>query len=199
MKCRRTDIVVHTGWYYTKILSDDSKSIKPINELSKQFQTYIKKGHVNAALKLLTKNIKMECFRSTIKHYTIWKKYIQNRKMPTTIFTDRCSTEIHPLKFGGTDQEMIKKAAIKTKGRSGPSALEADRSWRILCSKNFADINVNLSKSNSKFYQGALHRKSVNCFFWSISCLLIHFSWYKPGFPIAVGEILGRITGKVIV
>ena len=91
------------------------------------------------------------------------------------------------------------KAAIKTKGRSGPSALEADRSWRIVCSKNFADINVNLSKSNSKFYQGALHRKSVNCFFWSISCLLIHFSWYKPGFPIAVGEILGRITGKVIV
>ena len=48
--------------------------------------------------------------------------------MPTTIFTDRCSTEFHPLKFGGTDQEMIKKAAIKTKRRSGPSALEADRS-----------------------------------------------------------------------
>ena len=89
--------------------------------------------------------------------------------MPTTIFTDRCSTEIHPLKFGGTDQEMIKKAAIKTKGRSGPSALEADRSWTIVCSKNFADINMNLSKSNSKFYQGALHRKKCKLF------LLKHF------------------------
>ena len=33
--------------------------------------------------------------------------------------------------FAGIDEEMIRKATIKTKGGSGPSGMDAD-GWRIL-------------------------------------------------------------------
>ena len=37
--------------------------------------------------------------------------------------------DVHPIMFACIDDEMIKKAAIKTKGGPGPSAMDAD-GWR---------------------------------------------------------------------
>ena len=39
------------------------------------------------------------------------------------------------MMFTGIDEEMIRKAAIKTKGGSGPSAMDADGWRRILMFK----------------------------------------------------------------
>ena len=44
---------------------------------------------------------------------------------------------IHPVKFEVIEAEMIRKAARKTRGGSGPSGLDADGWKRILLSKNF--------------------------------------------------------------
>ena len=51
------------------------------------------------------------------------------------------------MMFTGIDEEMIRKAAIKTKGGSGPSAMDADGWRRILCSNSFGDTNVDLRKA----------------------------------------------------
>ena len=46
---------------------------------------------------------------------------------------------------------MIRKAATKTKGRSGSSAMDADEWKRIICSNNFDSKNVDLRKEIETF------------------------------------------------
>ena len=53
--------------------------------------------------------------------------------------------------FAGIDEEMIRKAAIKTKGGSWPSVKDADGLRRILCSNNFGNANVDLRKAIANF------------------------------------------------
>lgn len=52
----------------------------------------------------------------------------------------------HPIMFAGIT-EMIGKSAIKTKGGSRPSTMDADGWRRILCLNNFGDTNVDLRKA----------------------------------------------------
>ena len=46
---------------------------------------------------------------------------------------------------------MIRKAAIKAKGGSAPSAIDSDGWRRILCSNNFGDANVDLRNAIANF------------------------------------------------
>ena len=53
---------------------------------------------------------------------------------------------IHPVKFQSINEEMIRKAAIRTKGDSGPSGMN-DGGWRaILPSNNFGTSSSDLCK-----------------------------------------------------
>ena len=76
--------------------------------------------------------------------------------------------------FAGVDDEMIRKAAIKTKGGPGPSAMDADGWRRVLCSNNFGDTNVNLRKAIANFIEKICTEKvsavSIEAF---VSCRLI--------------------------
>ena len=95
---------------------------------------------------------------------------------------------------------MIRKAAIKTKGGFGPSAMDTDGWRRILCSNNFGDAKVDLRKAIANFIKKICTEKvsavSIEAF---VACRLIPLD-KNPGLrPIGVGEILRRITGKVIV
>ena len=91
----------------------------------------------------------------------------------------------------------MRKAVIKTKGGSGPSAIDADGWRRILCSNNFGDAKVDLRKVIANFIKKVCTEKmsavSIEPF---VTCRLIPLE-KKPGFqPIEVEEILCRITGK---
>lgn len=61
--------------------------------------------------------------------------------MPTSVLQ-----RVHPIMFAGIT-EMIGKSAIKTKGGSKPSAMDADGWKRILCLNNFGDTNLDLRKA----------------------------------------------------
>ena len=100
--------------------------------------------------------------------------------------------------FAGIDEEMIRKATIKTKGGSGPSGMDAD-GWRILCSNNFGDANVDLRKALANFIKKICTEVSAVSIEAFVAYRLIPLD-KNPGLrPIEVGEILRRITGKVIV
>jgi len=48
---------------------------------------------------------------------------------------------------------LIKKAALRTKGGSGPSGLDADGWRRILASNNYGTVNIDLRRSFARVIQ----------------------------------------------
>ena len=69
---------------------------------------------------------------------------------------------------------MIRKAAIKTDRGSGPWAMDAD-GWRILCSNNFGDINVDLRKAMANLIK-KIYTEVSPVSIETIVCLLTHSS-----------------------
>ena len=127
------------------------------------------------------------------------EKHPESKNASIDILLTDISQRVHPIKFAGINEEMVRKAAIKTKG-SGPSAMDADGWRRVLCSNNFGDTNVDLRKAIANFikknYTEEISTTSIETF---IACRLIPLD-KNPGLrPIGVGEILRRITGKIIV
>ena len=138
-----TELLIE-GQNIQKTLSD-SKSIKTIAELAKKCKNYMKKDHDNAALKLLTNNIKdgiLPLNNETLNSLKEKHPKSENAKNDV-LLTGK-------IMFAGIDEEMI-KAAIKTKGGSRPSTMDADGWRRILCSNNFGDINADLKKAIANF------------------------------------------------
>ena len=181
-----------------QIFLSDSKSIETIAELSKTFKNYMKKGNNNAAVKLLTNNIHDGIL--LLNNETLNKlkeKHLKSINANNEVLLTGIPQDVHPIMFASIDEEMIRKAAIKTKGRSGPLAMDADGWRRILCSNNFGNANVGLRKAIANFIKKVCTEKvsavSIKAF---VACRLIPLD-KNPGLqPIGVEEILCRITGK---
>ena len=95
---------------------------------------------------------------------------------------------------------MIRKAAIGTKGDSGPSGMDANGWRRILASNNFGTSSIDLRKTFENVVQklstDLVQTHTIEAF---LSCRLIPPD-KNPGLrPIGVGEVLQRIASKVIV
>ena len=179
----------------------DSKRTTTIAELSKQFKNYMKKGNVNAALKLLTNNMKDGILPQNIQTlHRLKEKRPESKDTSINILLTDISQGIHSINFAGIDEEMIRKAAIKTKGGSGSSAMDPDGWRRILCSNNFGDTNVDLRKAIANFIKNVCPEEiSITSIEPFVACRLIPLD-KNPGLrPIGIGEILRRITGKIIV
>ena len=107
---------------------------------------------------------------------------------------------IHPAKFQSIDEEIIRKAAIRTNGDSGPSGMDVDGWRRILASNNFGASSSDLRKAFAnvvrKLFIDLVETHTIEAF---LSCRLIPLD-KSPGLrPIGVGEVLRRIAGRVIV
>ena len=193
-----TELLIE-GETMPKSLSD-SKRVKTIAELSKKIN-YMKKGNISAAVKLLTNNMQDGILPLNNKTLNKLKeKHPKSKNANNDVLLTGIPQDFHPIMFGSNDEEMIRKAAIKTKGGSGPSAMDADGWRRILCSNNFGDANVDLRKAIANFIKKICTEKvsavSIEAF---VACRLIPLD-KNPGLrPIGVGEILCRITGKAIV
>ena len=97
---------------------------------------------------------------------------------------------------------MIKKAALRTKGGSGPSGMDADGWRRILASNSFGTASSDLRKTFTEFIKVICTKKNfarrkyfiTRCAF--LACRLIPLNKNQGLRPIGVGEILRRIAGK---
>ena len=112
---------------------------------------------------------------------------------------------VHPVVFEGVDENTVKEAALKTKGASGSSGLDADGWRKIIVSKSYGTTNADLRRAFANVIKKICTEKlPVDTTkdetpletFMACRLILLH---KNPGLrPIGVGEVLRRITGKVV-
>ena len=84
----------------------------------------MKKGNINAALKLITNNMQdgiLPLNSETLNK--LKEKHPKSKNANNDVLLTSVPQDVHPIMFAGIDEEMIRKAVIKTKGGSGPSAM----------------------------------------------------------------------------
>ena len=106
------------------------------------------KGKINSALYLLTNNMENGVYKDTLSK--LIQKHPKGKMTSKDILLNGALQDIHPVKFQSIDEEMIRKAAIITKGGSGPSGMDADGWHRILASNNFGTSSIDLRKAFAK-------------------------------------------------
>ena len=100
---------------------------------------------------------------------------------------------------------MVKEVALKTKGGCGPSGLDADGWRKILVSKSYGTINIDLRRAFVNVIKKICTEKlpvdttkdetPLEAF---LACRLIPLD-KNPGLrSIGAGEVLQRIAGKVV-
>ena len=108
----------------------------------------MEKGNVNGAFKLLTGNISNGILLLDDKTLRLLKqKHPTSSESNKKVLLRREKPSVHPVVFEDIDENMVKEAALKTKGGAGPSGLDANGWRKILVSKTYRTINVDLRKA----------------------------------------------------
>ena len=154
------------------------------------------KGNINGALRLLTNNTTNSILpqdENTLN--SLKQKHPQSKPACEETLINGEPTAIHPIIFNDINEELLRKAAIRTKGGSGPSGFNSD-SWRkMLTSKVFGSCTSNLRKAIADFIKYICVNKiefrnntaSLETF---IACRLVPLDK-------KTGEVLRRIAGKM--
>ena len=125
----------------------DINTPKSIGELSKKFALLMEKGNANGALKLLASNISNGIIPLDKTLSLLKQKLPASSGLNEQVLLRGEKTSVHPVVFEDIDENMVKEAALKTKGGSGHSGLDADRWRKILVSKSYGTINVDLRQA----------------------------------------------------
>jgi hypothetical protein len=181
-------------------------SLKTIAVISKKFANLMEKGNVNGALKLLTNNMANGILPLNDETLNLLHlKHPDAKEAMPDVLIQGPTLRVHPVLFDEIDEDLVKKAALRTKGGSGPSGLDADGWRRILASNNYGTVNIDLRRSFARVIQKLCIKKievdtlnSKTSIEALLACRLIPLD-KNPGLrPIGVGEVLRRIAGKVV-
>ena len=106
----------------------------------------MEKRNVKGALKLLTSNISNGILPLDDKTLSLLKqKHPVSSELNEELLLTGEKPSVYPVVFEGIDENMVKEAALKTKGSSGLSELDG---WRkILVSKSDGTINADLRQA----------------------------------------------------
>ena len=173
---------------------------RSVAEISKKFAGEMQKGNINSAIKLLTDNMQngiLPLDNSTLDSLQI--KHPTAKQAMKEALLDDTPLSVHQIKFENIDGEAVRKAALRTKGGSGPSGMDGEGWKRIFTSNSYGDSCVNICKAFAavirKLCINECEQTSLEAF---LACRLIPLD-KNPGLrPIGVGEILRRIAGKVV-
>ena len=174
-------------------------SPKKIGEISQKFKKCMQKGNINGALKLLTNNMAngiLPLNEETLN--SLKQKHPKAKIASEEVLLPDEPKYVHPVFFERITTDTITKAALKTKGGSGPSNLDADGWRRILLSNCFGDSSANLCQAIASVSRKLCTQdcKYTEAF---LACRLIPLNKNLGLRPIGVGEILRRIIGKAII
>ena len=130
------------------------------------------------------------------------QKHPESTEPPPEVLMEGPVRKIHSEVYDNTDESLILKAAMLTKGRSGPSGLDADGWRRMLTSREFGTSSTDLClrKTFAQLIKKLCIEElgTTTSFGAFTACILIPLD-KKPGLrPLGVGEVLKRITEKVI-
>ena len=182
----------------------------PFKDLPNKFSKLMKNGKVSAALRLLDDENSGGVLHLTPDNLSKLKQKHPAAKLPNPpVLLEGEIQSVDPSLYSNIDESTISKAAIRTKGTSGPSGLDADGWKRILVSNNFGKQGAELRNSVAKMARTLCTREVVvnhdsnNQPYTDIeayiACRLIPLD-KNPGIrPIGIGEVLRRIIGKAII
>ena len=123
-----------------------------IEKLSCKFKQLIQKGNVNGALLLLTNNMSngiLPLSHETLQMLSL--EYPEAKQAPCEVLLQGPKRQILSIVYEDIDEDLVKKAAIKTKGGCGPSGLDAESWCRILVSNQFGTSALDLQTSIANF------------------------------------------------
>ena len=177
-----------------------TKSMNKISilEISKKFAHEMERGNINKAIKLLSENTFNGVLPLTDETLVKLKmKHPEEKSADSEVLLNDTPTKVHPIRFDEINEELVKKATLKTMGGAGPSGLDGEGWCRILTSKSFGTASVDLRKTIAEITKRLCCEKEDNLEAL-LACKLIPLD-KNPGLrPIGVGEILRRIVGKTV-
>ena len=98
-----------------------------IAEVSGKFKQLMQKGEISAALNLLTNKMGHGILPLDLKTISqLVLKHPQKSCASEDILINGPIEKVHRVRFESINEELIRRAAIKTKGSSGPSGMDAD-------------------------------------------------------------------------
>ena len=179
-----------------------------IDAVSRKFASLMKKGNLNAAMKLLSNNMEGGILPLNEETMTLLKsKHPEPSECSNDAIIDQRAAEVHPVVFEAINGDSVRTAALNTRGGAGPSGLDAD-GWRhILVSRSFGissdELRVELanvirSLCMEKVDISIENLNPTSCIEAFLSCRLIPLDKCPGLRPIGIGEVLRRIAGKVL-
>ena len=182
--------------------NDDPKNIANV---LKKFPKLMEKGNLNGVLKLSTSSMTNGIFPIDEKTlYSLKRKHPQSQPAYEKTLINGESLVMHPIIFGDINEELVRKAAIRTKGGSSLSGLDANGWRKMLTSKVFGICTSDLRKAIADFIKHICineiefenNTTSLQTF---IASRLVPLD-KNPGLRrIRVGEMLRGIAGKVFI
>ena len=174
---------------------------KTIGEISRCFSEHMQKGNVNGAMKILSNNMEngiLPLNDSTLK--LLQQKHPSAATASNDVLLQDEPKFVHPINFENITGEAVRKAALKTKGGSGPSGMDADGWRKLFVGNSFGECSIDLCNAFSGVIRKLCSKTDQHHTLDALlACRLIPLD-KKPGLrPIGVGEILRRIAGKTIV
>ena len=171
-----------------------------IGKIPKKSAALMRKKNVNAAINLLTENMRNGILPLNNETLNLLRlKHSNPKGAYESVMSTDVPERIHPVKFEVIDVEMIRKAVMEKRGGSGHSGLDADGWKRILLSKNFGESSSDLRQTLTKVIKKHWTEQLSTSLEGFLACQLIPLK-KNPGLrPIGVGEVLRRIIRKVIV
>ena len=179
----------------------DSIKQKSIAQLSKKFVEYVNKGNINSAIKRLSNDMESDILPlNDITLNLLKQKYSCESEADKQFLIDDIPQYIHRIKYGCIDVKVIGNTALRTRGGSGLSGMDAHGWRRIIASNSFrqssTDICMALANVAKKLYVEPDQTDSLEA---CLASRLIPLG-KNPGLrPIGVGEVIRRIIGKAVV
>ena len=161
----------------------------------------MQKGDVDSAIKLITNNMQNGILLLTDTTLKLLKqKHPKSAPATEEVLLPDPPQSIHQIKYENTNVDAVRNTALKTKGGSGPSGMDADGWKRILTSKQFAESSTDLCTTIVNMINKlCIDKDLANTLEAFLSCRLIPLDKIPGLQPIGIEEVLRRIVGKGIV
>ena len=123
-----------------------------MEKISLKFKNMMSKDNVNGVLKLLTEKMSNGILHLNDKTFKILKqKHAEANEPSQEVLLQGPAQPVYLIIYEDMDESLILKAAMLTKGGSGPSGLDADGWRKILTSSSFGTASSELCKTFALF------------------------------------------------
>ena len=177
-----------------------TKRTEPPNK-AKIFAKLVMEGQINSALRYLSENECGGVLPLTVDVMGQLKDKhpeAQEAKLGSLLFGP--VEEVHDSLYQQIDGDMIREAALRTKGSGGPSGVDANGFKRILACKSFKKSSANLCDAIAKMARRLntdfVDPRTIEPF---LANRLIPLDKGEGAVrPIGIGEVIRRVIGKCV-